>query len=130
MMPGTDKKFYKDIYYIDGCYRKECLMLMDRYGELLINDGISKFGFGRHKSQDEIMLGKYNMVLIYSRELSGYKNFYKEHKIEKVYRLMTTWDTFTKEIPGQSERFVCDGKTVYDLPDELQEWGIYLVGTR
>lgn len=32
------------------------LVLLDRYGELLINDGIRKFEFGGHNSQDEIVL--------------------------------------------------------------------------
>ena len=62
--PGIVEKLHKDVYYIDGCSREECLVLMERYGELLINDGISKFGFGGHESQDEIMLDKYNVVVI------------------------------------------------------------------
>lgn len=54
---------------------------MERYGELLINDGISKFGFGGHKSQDGIMLDKYNVVAIYSQNLSEYEDFYDAHDI-------------------------------------------------
>lgn len=47
---------YKDIYYIDGCLRDDCLVLLDRYGELVINDGVSKYGFGGHMSYDEMMI--------------------------------------------------------------------------
>lgn len=128
--PGIVEELHKDVYYIDGCTREDALVLMDRYGELLINDGISKFGFGGHKSHDEIMLDKYNVVCIYSQQLSEYENFYELHEISKVDHLITAWDIFTKETPGQSERCDYNGKSVYDLPVELKEWGIYLAETR
>ena len=60
---------YMDVYYIDNCSIEECLVLLIRYGDLLVNDGLSKFGFGGHKSHDEIMLDSYNVVTIYSEEL-------------------------------------------------------------
>lgn len=109
---------------------EECLVLMERYGELLIHDGISKFGFGGHKSQDEIMLDKYNVVTIYSQCLSKYDLFFDSHKIEKVDKLITAWNTFTKETPGRTERYNSDGKSVFDLPKELEKWGIYKAETR
>lgn len=128
--PGVVENLHNDIYYIDGCSRENCLALMERYGELLINDGISKSGFGGHESHDEIMLDKYNVVVIYSRKLSNYDGFYEFHGIEKVEKLTTAWDTFTQETPGRSERCDCNGKSVFDLPEELKEWGIYLAETR
>lgn len=128
--PGVVENLHNDIYYIDGCSRENCLTLMERYGELLINDGISKFGFGGHESHDEIMLDKYNVVVIYSRKLSNYDGFYEFHGIKKVEKLTTAWDTFTQETPGRSERCDCNGKSVFDLPEELKEWGIYLAETR
>ena len=128
--PGIVKDLHKDVYYIDGCTSEECIVLISRYGELLINDGISKFGFGGHNSQDEIMLDKYNVVTIYSQNLSKYDDFYELHEIGKVSKLITAWETFTEETPGQSERYDCNGKSVYELPEELKEWGIYLAETR
>lgn len=128
--PGIVKEIHKDVYYIDGCSRDECLVLLDRYGDLLINDGISKFGFGGHESQDEIMLDKYNVVNIYSQNMGEYEDFFEPHEIERVDNLVTAWDTFSQDTPGQSERYDFNGKTVFDLPEELKEWGIYLAETR
>lgn len=116
--PGIVRELHKDVYYIDGCSRDECLVLMDRYGELLINDGISKFGFGGHNSQDEIMLDKYNVINIYSQNLTEYDDFFEPHEIRKVDKLITAWDTFSEATPRQSERYVYGGKTVFDLPEE------------
>lgn len=124
------KESHKDVYYIDGCSREECLALLIRYGDLLINDGLSKFGFGGHKSHDEIMLDSYNVVTIYSKELSKFNDFFEPHNIQFVEELVTAWKTFSKTSPGISEIYESNGKTVYDLPTELAEWGIYLAETR
>ena len=124
------KESHKDVYYIDGCSREECLALLIRYGDLLVNDGLSKFGFGGHKSHDEIMLDSYNVVTIYSEELSKFNDFFEPHNIQFVEELVTAWKTFSKTSPGISEIYESNGKTVYDLPVELAEWGIYLAETR
>ena len=124
------KESHKDVYYIDGCSREECLALLIRYGDLLINDGLSKFGFGGHKSHDEIMLDSYNVVTIYSKELSKFNDFFEPYNIQFVEELVTAWKTFSKTSPGISEIYESNGKTVYDLPTELSEWGIYLAETR
>ena len=124
------KESHKDVYYIDDCSREECLALLIRYGDLLVNDGLSKFGFGGHKSHDEIMLDSYNVVTIYSKELSKFNDFFEPHNIQFVEELVTAWKTFSKTSPGISEIYECNGKTVYDLPEELAEWGIYLAETR
>lgn len=124
------KESHKDVYYIDGCSREECLALLIRYGDLLVNDGLSKFGFGGHKSHDEIMLDSYNVVTIYSKELSKFNDFFESHNIQFVEELVTAWKTFSNTSPGISEIYESNGKTVYDLPEELAEWGIYLAETR
>ena len=124
------KESQKDVYYIDGCSREECLALLIRYGDLLINDGLSQFGFGGHKSHDEIMLDSYNVVTIYSKELSKFNDFFEPHNIQFLEELVTAWKTFSKTSPGISEIYESNGKTVYDLPEELAEWGIYLAETR
>ncbi|MFQ7323677.1 MAG: hypothetical protein ACLRPC_04575 [Streptococcus sp.] len=97
------KESHKDVYYIDGCSREECLALLIRYGDLLVNDGLSKFGFGGHKSHDEIMLDSYNVVTIYSKELSKFNDFFEPHNIQFVEELVTAWGTFSKTSPGISE---------------------------
>lgn len=128
--PGVVRETHKDIYYIDGCSQDECLLLLERYGELLINDGISSFGFGGHESQDEVMVGAYNILTIYSRKLEEYADFYEIHGIPGKEELVTAWDTFTRDTPGQVVRYELDGRTVFDLPEALREWNIYLAETR
>lgn len=68
---------HKDIYYIDGLTSEQALILLIRYGELLINDGLSKFGFGAHDGTAEIMRDKYNVITLWSKEISKYDDFLK-----------------------------------------------------
>lgn len=91
---------------------------------------MNRFGYGCHESQDEIMLDKYNVITIYSQQLSNYSDFFEAHGIKKVESLITAWDTFSDETPGQAERCDYKGKSVYDLPEELKDRGMYLADTR
>ena len=128
--PGVLDKLHKDVYYIDGCKPEEALTILFRVGELLFNDGVSSFGFGCHNSQDEIMFGKYNVLTIYSQNINAYNAFFEPHEIEKTDNLITAWDTFSVNAPGVSERYEDDGKTVFDIPEQFKEWGIYLAEQR
>lgn len=128
--PGVVRVLHKDIYYIDGCSREEALAIMSRVGNLLFNDGLSAFGYGGHESGDEIMFGKYNVLTIYSQSIEKYDGFFEAHEIEKTDNLITAWDTFSQEQPGTSEKYELDGKTVYDIPAQFEEWGMYLAEQR
>lgn len=88
-----------------------------------------QFGFGCHESHDEIMVEKYNVVSIYSQDIQKYNDFYEPHNIKEAKNFITAWDTFSLEHPGSSERIEKNGKTVYDLPELLKGWGIYLAET-
>ena len=91
---------------------------------------MNRFGFGCHESQDEIMLDKYNVVTIYSQQLSNYNEFFEAHGIEKSRKSNYSMGYIFDETPGQAERCDYKGKSVYDLPEELKDWGMYLADTR
>jgi hypothetical protein len=127
---GVVEKLHKDVYYIDGCKPEEALMILRIVGELLYNDGISSFGFGCHNSGDEIMFGKYNVLTIYSKNIGSYSGFFAPHKIEPAEKFITAWDIISPENPGHCGRYELYGKTVFDIPGMLRDWGIYLAEQR
>lgn len=127
---GIVEILHKDVYYIDGCSQEEALTIMLRVGCLLFNDGLSSFGYGCHESGDEIMFTKYNVLTIYSREIEKYDDFFDVHEVEKTDNLTTAWDTLSGDHPGVSEIYEVDGKTVYDIPEQFKEWGMYLAERR
>lgn len=77
--PGFVEALHKDVYYIDGCTQDDALAILRETVELTINDGMCAFGFGCHQSHDEIMVGKYNVVTVYTRDKSIYDGFFEEH---------------------------------------------------
>lgn len=128
--PGVVETLHKDVYYIDGCTQEKASTILRKTADLMINDGMCAFGFGCHQSHDEIMVGKYNVVSLYTQHRKKYDGFFEKHQIEAVENLITAWDTFTQESPGKSAIVYTDGKSVYDIPVMLQDWGIYLAEKR
>ena len=122
--PGVVETFHRRVYYIDDLPPEESFAILRRSGDLLINDGISSFGFG-FQTRDEIMLDKYNIVTISSSEVEKYAEIFLPLEIPRVENLKTAWDTFTQDNSGIAERVEIDGKTVFDLPEEYRDWGIY-----
>lgn len=116
---------HKDIYCIDGLTDEQALVLLMRYGELLIHDGVSKFGFGAHDGSSEIMRDKYNVVTIWAKTPDDYIGFFEEHNIPRVEHCFTAWETFSEATPGESSRVDVGELSVFDLPNELKDWGIY-----
>lgn len=123
---------HKDVYYIDGITKEAALLLMEKYGELLINDGMSQFGFGIFGNLSEISVGEYNVVTLFLKEKAKEKfaGFFEAHQIYETDDLKTAWQTFTMDAPGECSLYECNGMTVYSLPEELKEWGIYFAERR
>ena len=122
--------FHTDVYYLDGLNANEAIDLLNQYGELLVQDGISSFGFGAHDSSAEIMASKYNVVTVYTKKLDTYKDFFEKCSIPRVEHCVTAWDTFTENCPGESLCVEIDGKTVFSLPEELKKRGLYFAERR
>lgn len=120
--------FHYKVYYLDGCTIPVARAIMKRYGELLVNDGISRFGFGSHKTGEEIYFLEYqNISLFGKREV--YEPIFKKLSVpfEKDYR--TLWDNFSQETPGSCFAVEINGETVYDIPIHLKSEGMYLAET-
>ncbi len=128
--PGVAEVLHKDVYYIDGCTQEKALSILGKTAKLMINDGMCNFGFGCHQSHDEIMVGKYNVVTVHARDKAVYDGFFEEHAIPLAKNLITAWDTFSKDNPGESSIVETGGKSVYDIPDILKDWGIFFAERR
>ncbi len=123
---NVDEK--NDVYFIDGLDAHQAKRFIDLVGNFLIKDGMNTFGIGGHNSHEEILLGKYNVMTIYTRNSEAYHEFLKDFGIRKTDDLVTAWNTFTPEHPGECELYVSEltGKTIYDIPNTYKEYGMYL----
>lgn len=127
---GIVTNLHKDIYYMDNLSKEEAFSFLDSAGELLANDGLCKFGFGSQSNNDEIMVGKYNVVTISCKEKNTYMNLFRKNDINQTEKLITAWDTFSKEFHGVSEKIELNGKDVYSIIDDFKAWGIYFAERR
>lgn len=127
---GVAEAFHKDVYYIDGCSQKEALNILHRTAAIMINDGLCHFGFGGHLSHDEIMVEKYNVLKVYTHNQDTYEGLFEQHRIPPVDVLVTAWETFSRDTPGEAVRVDTDGKSIYDIPEMLQDFRIYLAERR
>lgn len=127
---GRTDRFHKAVYYIDGLNISRAKALMSEYGELLIHDGLSSFGFGVRDNSAEIMCNKYNVLTIYAKTPADYGAFFVENKIPFTDNLITAWDTFNTENYGECRTITVNGKSVYDIIVELKDMGIYLAEIR
>lgn len=121
---------HKDVYYLDGCSQEEAVDILNRYGTLLIHDGLTTFGFGGHNSNDEILFGKYNIMTVFSKDINGYIGFFKNYNFEQVDSLVTAWDTFSEETYGTSTAITVDDTDIYAIPELLKEQGMYFAERR
>ncbi|MCI9666073.1 MAG: hypothetical protein HFF13_02270 [Angelakisella sp.] len=129
--PEPEKVLHKDVYYLDGCSRKKALGILEDYGELLIQDGVSAFGFGCQETGDEIMVEKYNILTLWSRRrLEKYRAFFEKLDIGEREELVTAWDTFEQQHPGRTRLYTLEGKSIYDLPEAMKSQGLYFAERR
>lgn len=119
-----------DVYYIDGLDKRSALLLFSQYSRLLVNDGMSRFGFGVHGQATEIMRDKYNVVTLLAENIEKYTDIFDLHGIHRCESCITAWDMFSYEFPGECKKITVNGKTVYDLPDELKSIGMYFAERR
>lgn len=120
-----DDCFHKNVYYLDNCTTNVILAIIKRYGDLLLNDGLVQFGFASHDDEDEISVGKYKIISIYSKNIKKYSAILENNDIHRENKIKTVWDNFSKTSPGAVTTVEVDGETIYDIVENLKEVGMY-----
>ncbi len=121
-----------DVYFIDGMNKDSANQVLDALGVFLVKDGMNTFGIGCHESHEEILFEKYNVMTVYTKDAEKYKGFFESFGIKNTSKLVTAWDTFDSEHPGECTPYVSTktGKAVYDIPEDYKKFGMYLYEQR
>ena len=114
-----------EVWYLDGMTKKQLTMILDGYGELLYQDGLSAFAIGSLTTEEELFVQKYKVLSIYSETAKRFVPLLKKYGMEPTGHLVTAWDTFSEEKPGAAERLEIAGQTVPDMIKELCKIGMY-----
>ena len=105
--------------------KKQLTMILDGYGELLYQDGLSAFAIGSLATEEELFVQKYKVLSIYIPHISRFVKLLERFGVTRTGRLVTAWDTFSEEHPGEAQRLEIAGQTVPDMIHELQKIGMY-----
>ena len=122
--------FHTDVYYLDGVTTKDLDFIIDTYGDLLIHDGMVRFGFASHTSQDEIFVSKYKITYIFTQDKELYQSMLYKFDIAFEESIKTVRSNFTYDEPGQCRSISRGGKDIYMIADELKEKGLYFAQRR
>lgn len=115
----------EEVWYLDGMTKKQLTMILDGYGELLLQDGLSAFAIGSLATSEELFVQKYKILSIYSPQITRFTALLDRFGVVRTDQLITAWDTFSEQHPGAAERLEIAGETVPDAIRELQKIGMY-----
>jgi hypothetical protein len=124
---GGGKPHYK-LYYLDNCTKNVISALVSEYGDMLVNDGLVRFGFGGNESGDELYVQRYKVMSIYSPDkarLSQAEKLLRKLGAGKQDELLTPWDIISPENTAVCASVEEDGISVFDLPEMLAKAGMY-----
>lgn len=122
--------FHKDVYYMDGIDFEILEVLFTSNLGLLVNDGGINFGFGSHQGYDEVFVGRYKFMQIYTKEPDKYTRELQRLGYEQRDPLRTVWDNISPNTPGYTELLTIEGENIYDLVERLVGEGFYFVERR
>lgn len=121
---GVVTQPHVNVYYWDGITKEQANVVLDEYGDWLINDGFVCFGFGVKGCASEIMKDKYNVISVYSVDPPKERPLLAL-RLPQVAELRTAWDYFDRQHPGECFQYRKDGKNVHDVVEELLQQGLY-----
>lgn len=128
-LPVPDSDAF-DIWYVDGCTRPVLKAIVERYGDLLCADGFVRFGFASHDTPEQIYVTDLKTIQIYGRKAEKICALLKKHNIPAKDHVVKLWDILSDDNPCELIPAEVDEESVFDLPQLLEEAGIYLAGRR
>lgn len=122
-----------DVYYLDDLEHDTAKQLLDIFGDILVNDGLSSFGL-INQDGEEIGKYKYNALKAYSDagSIAEIAAVFEGNSISGTNNLITIGEMITPDHPAISSRYTdADGRDIYDVVNTLVESaGMYFAERR
>lgn len=112
-------------YYLDNCTLPVIRAILKRYGGILYSDGVIRFGFGSHKTGDEVYMQEYQQLSVYSQNISAFIKIISSLGYAENAAASTLWDVISEDDPISGESVEFNGETAADMIDNLRELGLY-----
>ena len=122
---GDSNTFHQEVCYLDGQTKSQIDDIMEKYGQILLEDGMSQFAVASHVNNEEIFIQKYKLTAFYSSSPRRFIPFLQRYGLTETDNLITVWNTFSQETPGECRRVSINGFDVYDVAEQLKKQGLY-----
>lgn len=122
---GTDTTLHQEVCYLDGQAREQIYAILNSYGEILLPDGLSQFAIASHTSHEEIFIQRYKLMDLYSATPRRFVPLLQRYGVTETDHLLTVWDTFSPETPGQCRLISIEEQDVYKIAEQLKKKGMY-----
>ncbi len=122
---GFDQTLHQEVCYLDGQTRDQMDAILNSYGHILLEDGISQFAIASHFSHEEIFIQKYKLIDLYSPSPRRFIPLLQRYGLTETDHLFTVWDTFSHETPGECRRVSIEGLDAYAIAECLKKIGMY-----
>ena len=99
--------------------------ILNTYGQILLEDGMSQFAIASHVNHEEIFIQKYKLTDLYSPSPRRFIPLLQRYGLTETDHLFTVWDTFSQETPGECRRISIQGLDAYAIAERLKEKGMY-----
>ena len=123
-IPNEEGEGY-ETYYLDNCTTPVAKAILKRYGGILFSDGVIRFGFGSHTTEEEIFMQEYQLLSIYSGTPHKFTQLIEKLGYTKTKQLTTTWDILNDENIGKCESVDFEDESYLDIIENLEELGLY-----
>ncbi len=117
--------FHQEVCYLDGQTKSQIDDIIEKYGQILLEDGMSQFAVASHVNNEEIFIQKYKLTAFYSSSPRRFIPFLQRYGLTETDNLITVWNTFSQETPGECRRVSIKGFDVYDVAEQLKKQGLY-----
>ena len=111
------------VYYLNDLDQETINHILFQYGDILIQDGVSSFGFVALKSGDEMFKRPFNEITLYTEH--NYDDFLKAHDLDNVGSLSVAESFFDSNTQGLQEKVKMHDIIIDDVVAELKKIGLY-----
>lgn len=122
---GDSNTFHQEVCYLDGQTKSQIDDIIEKYGQILLEDGMSQFAVASHVNNEEIFIQKYKLTAFYSSSPRRFIPFLQRYGLTETDNLITVWNTFSQETPGECRSVSINGFDVYDVAEQLKKQGMY-----
>ena len=127
LIESSENDVIYEVWYLDNQRADRLREILNTHGSILLHDGFTGFGIGSLDNHEEMNKMRFNMVsvLSYGEQTERFRQMFHDGGIEEREGMYLSADIMNDRNPGTMKLYKENGRTVYDVIDELKKEGLY-----